>query len=421
MSMNRRDVMKLAGSAFIMASAPKMTLAANGTAYSGEFLVQVQVKGAWDVTSYCDPKTNPSDRIINNWAKSKSAKMAGNISYAPFGNNETFFPKHYRKMLVVNGVNGHTNGHEAGSLNASTGTTNRQYPSLSAAFAATRKDEFPVPVIKKGGTFNTAGLVVASSIGSDVNAFKAVLHPGLEPSGDTYFAEEDQALIDGFRAARAERLADIASSSERKALIESFMVANKDNPAFSAYMTILESLDYGSYDTTNKFIKQITYGLVAFKSGLSVATDLTLGSFDTHSNHDTDHAEMLTELNDGLDYLWYLAGQLGIENRITSYIASDFGRTPKYNSGGGKDHHQIGSVLIMKNNVSWTNRVVGQSDAYHQPMMINPATIIADEQSGFEIEPKHVMQFARDLLGISNHELLANYPMRTNGVDFKFI
>lgn len=419
--MKRRDLMKLAGSAFILAVSPKLLLAAQRENYSGEFLVQLQVDGAWDVTSYCDPKVNPSDQVINNWAKTATPKRAGNIPYAPFANNEDFFTKHFNKMLVINGVNGHTNGHEAGKLNGATGTTNRNYPSLSAAFAATVKTQFPVPVIKNGGTFNTAGLVAASSIGSDLNAFKAALHPGVTTWGANYLPVEDKALIDGFRAARAERLATITSSQERKALLESFMLANQENPAFNEYLLILDNVEYGDYDTSNSLIKQITYGLVAFKSGLSVAVDLVIGGFDTHDDHDIDHAEKLTLLNNGIDYLWFLANQLGIEDRITAYIASDFSRKPKYNDAGGKDHHQIGSVIFMKNNASWTNKVVGLTDEYHVPIKINPSTMQIDESNGAELEPKYVMQFARELMGISAHALLDSYPLRTEGINFNFI
>jgi uncharacterized protein (DUF1501 family) len=419
--MQRRDFLKASGVAFLFANAPQLSMANTTSSFTGDFLVQIQLNGAWDVTSYCDPKTNPADRVINNWAKIGNARKAGNISYAPFGNNATFFPNHYDKMLVINGVNGHTNGHEAGALNASRGLMNRQYPSLSAAYAATKKELFPVPVIKNGGSFSTAGLVAGASIGSDVNAFKEVLHPGEHPNGKQYFDDEDQALIDGFRSARAQRLIDITSAQERKDLLESFASANQDNPAFSQYMAILEGLDYGTFDTSDRFIKQITYGLVAFKSGMTVAVDLVLGGFDTHDNHDADHAEQLIKLNNGLDYLWFLADQLGISERIFTYIASDFGRTPKYNAAGGKDHHQIGSVLIMKKGVNWTNRAVGETDAYHQPKKINKTTLREDAQGGAEIEPAHTMQFAREYLGIANHPLLAEFPLRIEGDNFKFI
>ena len=88
---------------------------ANAADYTGKLFVFVQAQGGWDPTSFCDPKTNVSGELkINHWADSDEIREAGNIRYAPFGDNQTFFEKYYRRMLVINGVDAQTNSHTAG-------------------------------------------------------------------------------------------------------------------------------------------------------------------------------------------------------------------------------------------------------------------------------------------------------------------
>ena len=86
---------------------------ANGaTTYTGKFLINLQLTGGLDVTSFGDPKTNVVGKpVINNWAKTDSTLQAGNIPYAPFAANQKFFEKYYRDILLINGVDAQTNSH----------------------------------------------------------------------------------------------------------------------------------------------------------------------------------------------------------------------------------------------------------------------------------------------------------------------
>ncbi len=50
-----------------------------------------------------------------------------------------------------------------------------------------------------------------------------------------------------------------------------------------------------------------------------------------HGDHDRRHHQALSDLNNDIDYLWTKAEELGIANRLTVVVSSDFGRTPFYN------------------------------------------------------------------------------------------
>ena len=107
------------------------------TGYSGKLLVNLQLMGALDVTSFADPKINVAGKpVINNWAVTAGVQKAGNISYAPFAQNAVFFNKYYRDILVINGVDAQTNSHTVGVLHNWSGRNSEGFPSLTALFAA---------------------------------------------------------------------------------------------------------------------------------------------------------------------------------------------------------------------------------------------------------------------------------------------
>ena len=91
-------------------------------------------------------------------------------------------------------------------------------------------------------------------------------------------------------------------------------------------------------------------------------------------------------------------------------MGSDFGRTNKYNSDGGKDHWPIGSFIVMEKNQSWTNRVIGETDELHFARKVNPGTLQRDDAAGTLIYPKHVHKGLREYLGIGDSAESRMFP-----------
>jgi uncharacterized protein (DUF1501 family) len=75
-----------------------------------------------------------------------------------------------------------------------------------------------------------------------------------------------------------------------------------------------------------------------------------LGSFDTHNNQAITHAQLLTQLGEALEYFDGLMVAAGLGNQVTSFTASDFGRTLTSNSNGtdhgwGSHHFVVGGAV----------------------------------------------------------------------------
>ena len=156
--------------------------------------------------------------------------------------------------------------------------------------------------------------------------------------------------------------------------------------------------------------RQSQVALLAFQSGVAMTADIVHQVFDTHDNHDALHEPGLAHLTDSVDYLWEYAETLGLADRLTVLISSDFGRTPHYNEGNGKDHWPIGSAIIMQKNAPWGNRVVGVTDEGHNAVKINSLSLQPDE-NGTLIYPRHVMTAFRQLAGIDTHPIVQRFPL----------
>ncbi|MGD0941892.1 MAG: DUF1501 domain-containing protein [Terracidiphilus sp.] len=93
--------------------------------------------------------------------------------------------------------------------------------------------------------------------------------------------------------------------------------------------------------------------IIGGRSGLGVNRQIfyvQLGTFDTHTNQAIQHAQLLTQLGQALEYFDGLMVTAGLSNQVTTFTASDFGRTLTSNSSGtdhgwGSHHFVVGGAV----------------------------------------------------------------------------
>jgi len=71
-----------------------------------------------------------------------------------------------------------------------------------------------------------------------------------------------------------------------------------------------------------------------------------LGGFDTHDSQASAHPGLLAAIANGLTKFYQATQQMGIANQVTSFTASEFGRTLT-NNGDGTDHGWGGHHLVI--------------------------------------------------------------------------
>ena len=420
--MNRRTLLK--GLLVSGALAPGFRLPlVHAADYSGKLFVFVQADGAWDPTSFCDPKANtPGEKVINHWAESDEVRQVGNLAYAPFANNQAFFEKYHRMMLVINGVDAQTNSHTVGIVHNWSGRNAEGYPTTAALLAAHFASELPVPYLSFGGYSATAGITRFTRI-DNADLLRKIANPATE-----MFSEASWAAIESYQRATAVRLTSETGLLPGAVRQREFYRSAFATEGLKAYADALppdadlqqeESYTGVLRTYTSTLRRQAQLTVLAFKTGVAVSADLWLGGFDTHTFHDPDHEWLLGNLTDAVDYLWDYAEEHGVANRMVVVMGSDFGRTNFYNAAEGKDHWPIGSFIVMEKNRSWTGRTVGETDGLHFAYKMDPTTLRRDDTYGTIIYPKHVHKALRRYLGIENTTGALRFPFN-NTEDFAF-
>ncbi len=427
--MLRRNFLKTAlmtGAMGLMSPVSRLYGAVEG-GYTGRLLIQLQVVGGWDVSSYCDPKENQAgEQEITTWSRDAETLQAGNIPFAPWANNADFFNQHYANMLVINGVDAQTNSHSTGVLHNWSGRNAEGYPSLTAMFANNYAPDQPLTYVNFGGFAYTANLVRYSRL-SDVDTMRRILIPESTWGEDTTLrSEADLTRIRSYRMARLGRMLEQDSLTPRQLdNISAYEQALNSRSALDEFINYLPTSEEIlptqeiNDETSSDLQRQIQLTMAAFDAGVASASDIVSYGYDTHTDHDSLHEPLFTHINESLDLLWTMAEELNLADRLTVVIGSDFSRTPWYNSDQGKDHWPIGSVIVMEQNASWTNRVVGGTDEGQNAFQYNPSTLARDDENGTIIYPAHVHKALRNHLGLAGTDADQRYPFTTTE-DFSF-
>ena len=191
---------------------------------------------------------------------------------------------------------------------------------------------------------------------------------------------------------------DLAKLSEAKALIEKDLATNDH----------MNNRDQG-------FKRQASLVAAAFKSGVSA--NISTGGFDTHGNHDNGQYQNLGDLLEGVAYLQEALTIAGIADKTTVVIGSDFGRTPYYNTGNGKDHWPVTSMMVMhpKGNGKG-GKVFGSSTNKFRSQTLDRTTGQANA-NGQLLTPAHINLALRKELGIADNTLAVRFPLNVDDFD----
>lgn len=410
--MFRRQFLKYLGSSGLGLSLP-MSLGYAQDAAPNRFWISVNAGGGWDPTYFIDPKGD-RPRLdgrgpVNNYSVN-AITSAGAIRFPssypvdidPPDANSTghfanFFPRHASRLLVINGIDTQTNNHDAGSRFIWSGKIESGYPSFAALAAAATAPTQPLAYISNGGYDNTASLVAPARIGEG-EVFQKLAFPNASRPGNEaderreYFHPTIYAEIEAARTARLTRLLNSSSLPlQQQQLNELIMARTGDNNLNRLVELLPDRVSSGLEG-------QAEVAVAAFASGIAVSANMHMGGFDTHGNHDQNHSRRLTELLAGIDHLWTQIELNNLQDRVTVIVGSDFGRTPFYNDGNGKDHWNVTSMMAMGAGVRG-NRVIGATDDHVEALKINPQSLAVDA-NGITLTPEHIHIALRQMAGI---------------------
>ena len=427
--MKRREWLQMTALLSASLSLPWLSrpIQAQTAGFPGPYWIFVTANGGWDPRFLYDPTLNPEqNRIYTEIGK------IGNISFAPIDatpeelnmelaegealpylNPERFLERYGSRLTVLNGVDTSTNNHDSGKQAFTSGSLQSGLPAMGALLAATYGLDQPLPFISFGGydkTYNVAPLSRIQSTGllRDLAA-PNVLNPSDENS--SRYHRDD--VYEHIRRAQEERLDELIEQQRLPKLVHSMQGLKEarltDRQLASLQLPELMDLPNG-LNAAERLLRSGQLALEAFRAGLSVAANLSIGGFDTHGNHDRDQRRNLIQLLTGVGGILSEVERLGMSDKVYVVVGSDFGRTPHYNGtneGSGKDHWPITSTLVLGPNVPG-DRVIGATTDEQQAMTIDPGSLQVG--GGVKITPTQVQAALRKLAGI-DEGLLRAFPL----------
>ncbi len=408
--MNRRDFLHLAGLSGLSLMVPQQvqrSFAAGKSSGPSQLWVFVHASGGWDPTLLCDPKgrAGPEDPAPINAYEQAAIVKAGNLLCAPVPAVQAFFTKRNQQLLVVNGIDTQTNSHDAGTRFAWSGRLSEGWPCLAALIAAQSAPDKALAFVSYGGYDTTAGVAPLTRLGSPQTLAAIAAPDSLEPGKPARF--HTLATSERIEAAQRARLQALQKRPVAPRAIDNAAALYALHASDSDLAKLMAALPTAlSNDPLQRQAQMI---LAAFQSGLSVSGHMVRGGFDTHGDHDAKHIPAMESLIQGVEFLLSQAELLGLADRLTVVVGSDFGRTPGYNSGKGKDHWSVSSALLIGKGVVG-NRVVGASTAGFKARTVNPKTL-ALQEGGIRLTHGSLHRSLRALAGIEGTDLAARFPI----------
>lgn len=453
--MNRRDFAKLAGLTGITLMLPwgSRSAKADQTTWGGPYFLQMHAGGGWDPTLFCDGKlTAPGptpvyeNKLVTavtpvNGIPVPSASTAGKFflkdQNAAIEDPVHFFQNAGRDMLVFNGVDTQTNNHDTGVQCLACGHNDIELPALAALFAGMAAKGRDVPMaFLAGGQYNRTGDVIGVSrfpgdkVGLLADPFKA--NPNDEKG---ILSDVATQRILQLRNERMDKLAKEATLPRNKRTLNALreasraggavnllkQVASAPAPSIDSFVNDLapETRAYLA-DTANGRPRFLDFGapletiLRCFQAGVSASATFDQGGFDTHSNHDQNQQQAMGVFVARLRYVLLRAAQMGIRDKLYIMVTSDFGRTPRYNSGDGKDHWNVTSTLVFGPGIRG-GRAVGASDEGQKAKRVaidNPSNVLPDtDNNGQRIKASDIHREMRRVLGVDKADFIKDFPL----------
>jgi len=377
MKFNRRSFLTGAAATTALASLP---LIARGGG-SPKKLILVFASGGWDVTYGFDPKLGSmsvdgpetesgpgaSEEAVGTWGDDLSF-MVNDVKRP---NVSLFLDNWSHLAAVVNGIWVGTIAHSACSVRMLTGTRTETSADIAAisGYALAGKDEnIPIPYMDVGGRAFMGELAAYSGRAGFRNQLKALLQPEMSlpsppGSGIEYPLMNIQAgeagLIDSFLATRAQRLLGAQTDpADARQVADYFQATDRAQALLQDGTEFADELEFGA---SLSLSAQADAAVGLLRSGL--CQTVSLDSRQLWDSHD-DISEQHNSYNNLFAGLDGLMSKLQSENLLSETVVvvmSEMTRTPKRNSGGGKDHWPQTSAMVLGAGVVG-GRTFGASD-----------------------------------------------------------
>lgn len=278
------------------------------------------------------------------------------------------------KYTILRGVSHTLAAHELGTLYMGTG--NRPLPSLRfPSYGAVISKE-------KGGVEHLPPFVAIPSQGPGATGYLGVeygaFETGATPVAGKALEVRGLALRNGVTLEDIDRRQNLVQRYDTafgEQANEDKLLAGMDQFGQKAYEMMRSPKSREAFDLSKESmaISQL-FGKDQFSQSCLLATRLVesgvrfvtvnLGGWDTHQNNwETLKNKNLPTLDAGLSGLFLALAAKGMLESTSVFVTGEFGRTPKINQRGGRDHYPRAMFCLLAGGGMQGGRVIGESDA----------------------------------------------------------
>jgi hypothetical protein len=391
--LSRRDLLKNSAALAALAAigwTPDMARAAVGERKFIFFFAS----GAWDTTTVFDPHYN-TDFI--DMDPDTQQRTVANLNYTGAQdrpNIERFFRRWGRKTSIVNGLDAHSVGHDSGRRMTMTGTSASSYSDWPTTLAAKGKGEYPLPhLVFSGPNYpGTSGsAVVRAGGGTLLSLIDSSIHGSSDNPTPTFDPPSDS-MIDSFVHRRMAKFAAERELSGGEGSRRSAAYLNNLNRSMEIEGRQFEA---GLGDLGNSMVDQAIKASEMMRLGLTRTAMIGIpGGWDCHGGVQVN-APQFENFFMAMDMLMdHLATTPGLStpwliDEVTVVALSEFGRTPRLNGGGGKDHWPFTSAMIAGSGIrgGWSlgatdSALIGKNVDFTSGLDDNNGTMLGTENLG---------------------------------------
>ena len=373
--LSRRElVQRIAGAAALgtlgsMAAVQKQARAATGDRKFLFFFAQ----GGWDATPL-DPKfaeDGVSPVQGTDMDPMTSLGSIGNLSWSSGDDRRSmdrFFARWGNRVALVRGVNVHSAGHESGMKWMMTGTSASSTADWPTILAANGTAEYPMPhLVFSGpsypGSFGAAvvrggGGTLLSLIDGSFDGTTDVPAPVVPTPMDS--------MMDAFVYDQAAKFAAAQPSGGLGRSRADALVGNLDR----SFELEGRRFEAGLDKQGRTMLDQAMMAVEVMRLGLSRCAIVGIpGGWDTHGGNQNVGPQLdsfFTDFDALMAHLATTPGKIApwLIDEVTVVVASELGRTPRFNGAMGRDHWPYASCMVAAGGIAG-NRVVGKTtDAF---------------------------------------------------------
>ncbi|MEZ6067032.1 MAG: hypothetical protein R3B90_15335 [Planctomycetaceae bacterium] len=281
--------------------------------YEGPYYIVFNASGGWDTTYLMDPKGVGG---INRLYEAGDILTHGAHTFAPTAShkegglsNEDFYAEFGDELLVLNGLDYSVNNHSPCSRYMATGKLDSlAYPTFAALVAACQGPACPLSFLTFGNYSATGNLVAMSRVPYLPSLRRIATRRRDRWQRAVPYHDDCSIVSNGHSRSSMPTVAPALLPRQQRA--KRLYAAQVNSRSLSRVTPYIPR-----EIPKQRLAQQSEIALAAFKAGVCVSANLSIGQFDSHANNDKDQMKLIPEFLEGIAYVLHRAEELQIRDQ----------------------------------------------------------------------------------------------------------